>query len=272
MYKNLLIILLFASTLFAQSLVSTLPTKGICAHRGASNTHPENTLSAFKEAIRLGAHMIEFDVRMTSDNKLVIMHDESVDRTTNGKGKVINLTLNEIKKLDAGSWKSDIFKEEKVPTLEETLNIMPNNIWLNIHLKGDKELGIAVAKVVETFNKVEQSVIACGFDAAEGVKKVNPNIRICNMERQNNRSNYVANTISGNFSFIQLLKNRDDSNLKSDVEKLSKNNIIINYYYSDNLKEIKELFDIGINFILTNNVGEILKNIEELDLTSVNHN
>ena len=91
-----------------------MPIKGLCAHRGANETHPENTLAAFKEAIRLGAHMIEFDVRMTKDKKLVIMHDKTVDRTTNGSGAVSDLTLNEIKKLDAGSWKDKKFAGEKV--------------------------------------------------------------------------------------------------------------------------------------------------------------
>ena len=112
-----------------------MPLKGICAHRGAMETYPENTLAAFKEAIRLGAHMVEFDVRITKDNELVIMHDKSVDRTTDGKELIIDLTLVEIKKLDAGSWKSAKFNGEKVPTLKETLSVFPKNIWLNIHLK-----------------------------------------------------------------------------------------------------------------------------------------
>ena len=63
-----------------------LPTRGICAYRGASNTHPENTRAAFREAIRLRAHIIEMDVCFTKDRQLVLMHDVTVDRTTNGGG------------------------------------------------------------------------------------------------------------------------------------------------------------------------------------------
>ncbi len=111
-----------------------LPERGICAHRGAMETHPENTLAAFKEAVFLGAHMIEFDVRLTKDGHLVILHDETVDRTTNGMGKISELTLHEVKQLDAGSWKSEIFTGEKIPTLQEVLIVLPENIWLNIHL------------------------------------------------------------------------------------------------------------------------------------------
>jgi len=134
----LFFVLLTLQIVIAQSTRTNgviLPERGICAHRGAMETHPENTISAFKEAIRLGAHMIEFDVRMTKDGKLVIMHDKSVNRTTNGSGLVSDLTYDEIKKLDAGRWKSEMFKGERIPTLKETLQVMPHNIWLNIHLK-----------------------------------------------------------------------------------------------------------------------------------------
>jgi glycerophosphoryl diester phosphodiesterase len=78
-----------------------MPSRGICAHRGASDTHPENTLAAFREAIRLGVHMIEFDVALSKDGQLVLMHDTTVDRTTDGDGPVSELTLAELKKLDA---------------------------------------------------------------------------------------------------------------------------------------------------------------------------
>ena len=118
-----------------------LPHRGLCAHRGAMTTHPENTLPAFREAIKCGAHMIEFDVQLTKDNALIVMHDPAVDRTTNGHGPIAEFTCEEIRRLDAGSWKSYAFQGEKVPLLDEVLSIMPVNIWLNIHLKGGKALG-----------------------------------------------------------------------------------------------------------------------------------
>ncbi|NNE75628.1 MAG: glycerophosphodiester phosphodiesterase, partial [Pricia sp.] len=120
-------------------------------------------MAAFREAIRLGAHMIEFDVQMTKDGELVIMHDASVDRTTNGSGLVRKLTLEEIKTLEAGAWKSEKFRGEKVPTLEEVLRIMPDTIWLNIHLKGSKKLGRETAKKVISENRMHQAIIACGY-------------------------------------------------------------------------------------------------------------
>ena len=167
LYRIIAISLLFVSSFKAQEETKNinLPEKGICAHRGASQTHPENTIAAFNEAVRLGAHMIEFDVRMTRDSKLVVIHDESVDRTTNGSGFVRELTLEEIKLLDVGSWKSNNFEGERIPTLSEVLNIIPQNIWLNIHLKGDRKLGEAVAKVIIDKERKHHSFIGCGADA-----------------------------------------------------------------------------------------------------------
>lgn len=93
----------------------------IIAHRGASADAPENTLAAFREAIRQKADAIELDVQQTLDKKLVIFHDPWVSRTTNGKGLLRNKTLREIKTLDAGSWFDPKFRGERVPTLDEVL-------------------------------------------------------------------------------------------------------------------------------------------------------
>ena len=100
-----------------------LPKRGLCAHRGEMELCPENTIPAFQQAIRAGAHMIEFDVQLTRDKEMVIMHDRTINRTTNGQGKISDFTLAEIKKLDAGSWKSEEFKGETVPTLDEALTV-----------------------------------------------------------------------------------------------------------------------------------------------------
>ena len=96
-------------------------------HRGCGY-EPENTLLAFKKAISLGVDMVECDVRLTKDQRLVVIHDETVDRTTNGGGKVTNLTLEQIKTLDAG-------KGEKVPTLEEVIDLVKGKCKLNIEIK-----------------------------------------------------------------------------------------------------------------------------------------
>ena len=112
----------------------------IFAHRGSKGTHPENTLASFKEAVRVGSDGIELDVHLTKDGHLVVIHDETIDRTTNGTGEIRNLTLAEIKAMDAGSWFHNKYAGEKIPTLEEVLLLLTElgfNGQLNIELKTD---------------------------------------------------------------------------------------------------------------------------------------
>ncbi|WP_300667848.1 glycerophosphodiester phosphodiesterase family protein [Desulfoluna sp.] len=93
----------------------------ITAHRGYAATAPENTLAAFEAAVVAGADATEFDVHRSGDGTLVVIHDETVDRTTNGTGAVAELSDAYLRSLDAGSWKGEQFQGEQIPTLEETL-------------------------------------------------------------------------------------------------------------------------------------------------------
>lgn len=105
------------------------------AHRGAAGYCPENTFAAFDRAIEMGADYIEIDLQFTKDNKIVVIHDLTVDRTTNGKGKVIDYTMEELQQLDAGSWFDPEFAGEKIPTFSEVLEIYGMKIGLLIELK-----------------------------------------------------------------------------------------------------------------------------------------
>ncbi|WP_430611219.1 glycerophosphodiester phosphodiesterase [Enterococcus sp. DIV0876] len=112
----------------------------IVAHRGSSGNRPENTLPAFAEAVRVKADIIELDVHLSKDEQLIVMHDETVDRTTNGKGRICDLTVAQLKELNAGSWFSDEFKAAKIPTLKEVLDLLAAKNYrgiLTIELKTD---------------------------------------------------------------------------------------------------------------------------------------
>ncbi|MGH7898659.1 MAG: glycerophosphodiester phosphodiesterase [Candidatus Binatia bacterium] len=111
------------------------------AHRGASGHCPENTRSSFLRAIELGASMVELDCQMTRDGAMVVIHDETLDRTTSGRGRVIDRTLKEIQALDAGSWFSPRFAGEEVPTLEDVIAILHGKVSLNLEIKGDDQPG-----------------------------------------------------------------------------------------------------------------------------------
>lgn len=109
----------------------------IVAHRGSSGSAPENTLAAFRKAIADGADGIELDVRLTRDGELVVLHDQRINRTTNGRGKIWDLTLAEMRQFDAGSWYAKKFSRERIPTLREVLDLLPQHFLLNIEVKTD---------------------------------------------------------------------------------------------------------------------------------------
>jgi len=106
------------------------------ALRGDSSPAPENTLAAFKEAVRLGADLVECDVHLSADDVPVIIHDDTVERTTNGKGAVAALPCARLRRLDAGAWFSSRFRGERIPTLEEALEWARGRCGLNLEIKG----------------------------------------------------------------------------------------------------------------------------------------
>lgn len=107
----------------------------VIGHRGAAGTHPENTMVSFQRAFEIGVDGIEFDVHRTLDGHLVVIHDPAVDRTTNGSGLVMAMTLEQLRLLDAGAWKGPQFAGQRVPTLQELVRATPPNVRLYLELK-----------------------------------------------------------------------------------------------------------------------------------------
>jgi len=107
----------------------------IVAHRGASHAAPENTLAAFRAAVDLGADGIEFDVQRTADGMLVVFHDATLERTTNGRGPLRQLPLADLKALDAGGWFHASAAGERIPTLDETIGALPAPVRLFVEIK-----------------------------------------------------------------------------------------------------------------------------------------
>ena len=109
------------------------------AHRGASAYAPENTLAAFDKALDLGAAHVEFDVHFSADGQVVVIHDDTVDRTTNGSGAVASLTLAQLRLLDAGSWFAAQFTGERIPSLVDLLERYKSRLHFHIEIKGQAE-------------------------------------------------------------------------------------------------------------------------------------
>ena len=129
------------------------PLPRVIGHRGAMGHAPENTLAGIGKAAALGCRWVEFDVKLTADNQLILMHDDDLDRTTDGKGPVARATLEEIRTLDAGRWFSADYTGEKVPTLDEAMAALAERgMGANVEIKPCKgraaETGAAVAKAL----------------------------------------------------------------------------------------------------------------------------
>lgn len=146
------------------------------SHRGEHLRHPENTMPAYRAALEGNADFIETDVRTTSDGKLVIMHDVSVDRRTNGHGEVAKMTFGDIRKLDAGIKSGEQFANTQVPTFDEVLAFARGRIGVYIdakHISGE-----ALVTAVVSHGMEDHVVVYGGLDLHRDVRRLNPRIKI----------------------------------------------------------------------------------------------
>ena len=150
------------------------------AHRGASGYAPENTFAAFRRAIALGAGFIETDLQLSRDARLVAIHDATVNRTTNGQGAVHDMTLAELRRLDAGSWFGSEFAGERIPTIEEILEFAnKHDVVFYLEMKPSGSWGgeHALISALRESGEIARTVVI-SFDAAilAGVRKIEPTL------------------------------------------------------------------------------------------------
>jgi len=153
----------------------------ILAHRGASHQAPENTLAAFRLAAEMGADGIEFDVQLCKDGEAVVIHNFTLDETTDGKGRVKDLTLAELQTLDAGGWYATEFAGERIPTLAQVLHELGPRLLLNIELKAagpfSDGLEVEVVRLVEDTHMAHRVIISSFNPAALWrVRRLNRNM------------------------------------------------------------------------------------------------
>ena len=223
------------------------------AHRGASAQYPENTLLAFRKAIEQGLDMLEFDVRCTADAHLIVMHDHTLERTTNGHGNVNDHNLQEIRQLDAG-------QEEKVPLLEEVIELArETNTRLCVELKNsteDEELALAeaVIRMLETTASLSHAVVTSfSPKALLRAKAINPEVstmldpspqdgslsprEIC---AQALRAG--ANSLCYDFRFLT----------PEIVRECQLTGLALWTWYPDEPSDLERIIQIGVNGIMTN--------------------
>lgn len=171
----------------------------IIAHRGSKGTHPENTLIAFEKAIRVGSDGIELDVHLTKDNQVVVIHDETLNRTSNGKGFVRDFSLNELKLLNMGSWFDSNYKICTMPTLQEVielLNRLEFNGLLNIEFKTNKYSYPGIEKVVLDIlrkqpNRFTVVFSSFNYETLIRLKKIDEKVAIALLFEKNGKNKKV---------------------------------------------------------------------------------
>lgn len=153
------------------------------AHRGASGYFPENTRIAFEKAIEAGADMIELDCQLSRDGHVVVFHDDRLNRTTGARGRVQEKTLEQLKKLDAGSWRKRSFKGERILTLEEALDIVAGNSELCLEIKcyPDSPIGIEIKLlfILSHYDYLDRTVFSSfDYHSLSRVRELAPEARI----------------------------------------------------------------------------------------------
>ena len=145
-------------------LPGSQPIPLIIAHRGDLTAAPENTLPAFQRAWQAGADGVELDVRVTRDGQLVVFHDRTVERTSNGCGPVDGFTLTEIQSLDVGSWFGPAFIGETAPALDDVFESLPKDYLINVEMKvvikGMKQIAHLVAQTVRRHARWASTLVA----------------------------------------------------------------------------------------------------------------
>lgn len=179
------------------------------AHRGFSEAYPENTLLAINQAFDAGADQVEIDLAVTRDGELVVLHDHTVDRTTDGSGAVSSYTLEELQQLDAGSWKNPAYAGQKIPTLEQALLAAKGRgalcieikVWEEARLK--PELAAIAAKLSAEIRKtgMEHDVMVSSFkaDALLEVQKADPELKLMRIDWEPPETGGLDNTLQNGF-------------------------------------------------------------------------
>jgi glycerophosphoryl diester phosphodiesterase len=232
-----------------------LPSPAIFAHRGSSAHAPENTLAAFELAVRQGADAIELDAKLTADRQVVVIHDQTVDRTTDGTGKVGALTLSELRKLDAGSFFDIAFRGEPIPTLAEVFEKVGSLTCINVELTNyaspADSLPARVAELVKKY-RLEDRLLFSSFNplALLRIQKLLPKTP-AGLLTLPGRSGWLARSWLGRLIPHQSLHPEQGDVTPSLVERVHRNGRKIFVYTVNEGEVMRRLFSWQVDGIFT---------------------
>ena len=242
-----------------------MPYPRVCAHRGFKSILPENSLAAFGAAVAMGAEEIEFDLWSTKDGEVVSIHDSTLDRVSNGTGKIGDYTLAELRELDFGVKYGDAFLGMKIPTFEDILKKFACHCIMNIHLKTEGKDHEYLEKVVNLIKKYdcEKYVYFMSGDdkILDRLQKEYPEIMRC-CGGGNGRWEIVERAIKYGCKKLQFVKNYFNQEM---IDKAREHGIICNVFWSDDPEETERFLDMGIDVILTNDYHRISEVVNKRD-------
>lgn len=257
------------------------PLPRVVAHRGDSANYPENTIEAFKSANRLGVDVIETDVHLTKDNQIVIWHDDTLERNTDGKGRIEDHTLEELKKYDAGytftkdGGKTFPFRGKgvRLMTLEEALTELPEQRY-NVDLKTDAPVIADYFKETIKRCKAEKRVCVASFhlNNLKRIRKIAPEIQ----------SSLTTGEVVPKVLFKTFYPNRETKMrlvfqvprkagpikviTPSFIKKWHKKNAVIMVWTINERDEMKELYEMGVDTVMTDHPEILIEVAKELKI------
>ncbi len=245
---------------------SVMPYPRICAHRGFNTIAPENSMPAFGAAVALGAEEIEFDLWTTSDGEIVSVHDWTLDRVSDGHGKIFEHTYEELSRLDFGAKHSEKFKGLRIPRFEDILARFAGRVIMNIHVKtlSDTYDEDAMKKIVSLIRKYDCEKHCYFMISHDGViaqfKKYAPDIAMCVGHLDSRAWEIVDRAIEHGAEKVQLFKPYFNQEM---INKAHANGIICNVFYADDPEEAVRFRDMGIDTVLTNDYLSVKNALEK---------